>query len=137
MHPPQRWHCAPSGSARTGPDTGSARPGRRPGGARLFAGQGFSRAMLELGLKVLVSYLLGCLTAALILGRLAGGAAIRTAASGNAGGTNALRTQGRWCAARVMFIDVLKGLLPPLVLPSLVWPGIPLDPEVSRTWLTL
>jgi glycerol-3-phosphate acyltransferase PlsY len=93
--------------------------------------------MLELGLKVLVSYLLGSLNGALIVGRLAGGIDIRTLGSGNAGGTNALRTQGRWFAARVMLIDVLKGLLPPLVLPAVALPGIPLDPEVSRTWLTL
>lgn len=93
--------------------------------------------MLELGLKVLVSYLLGSLNGALIVGRLAGGIDIRTLGSGNAGGTNALRTQGRWFAARVMLIDVLKGLLPPLVLPALALPGVALDPEVSRTWLTL
>ncbi len=93
--------------------------------------------MLELGLKVLLSYLIGALNGALIVGKLAGGVDIRTLGSGNAGGTNALRTQGKWFALRVMVIDVGKGYLPPWLLPSLILPGVPLDPEVSRIWLTL
>jgi glycerol-3-phosphate acyltransferase PlsY len=93
--------------------------------------------MLELGLKVLLSYLVGSLTGALIVGKLAGGIDIRTQGSGNAGGTNALRTQGKWFALRVILIDIGKGFLPPWLLPALVLPGVPLDPEVSRTWLML
>ena len=93
--------------------------------------------MLELGLKVLLSYLVGALNGALIVGRFAGGVDIRTLGSGNAGGTNALRTRGWWFALRVMTIDVGKGFLPPWLLPTLVLPGVPLDPDVSRTWLTL
>lgn len=93
--------------------------------------------MLELGLKVLLSYLAGALNGALIVGKLAGGIDIRTQGSGNAGGTNALRTQGKWFAFRVMVIDVGKGYLPPWLLPALALPGVPLDPELSRTWLTL
>lgn len=93
--------------------------------------------MLELGLKVLLSYLAGALNGALIVGKLAGGIDIRTQGSGNAGGTNALRTQGKWFAFRVMVIDVGKGYVPPWLLPALTLPGVPLDPEVSRTWLAL
>lgn len=93
--------------------------------------------MLELGLKVLISYLAGALNGALIVGKFAGGVDIRTLGSGNAGGTNALRTQGAWFALRVMVIDVGKGFLPPWLLPALALPGVALDPEVSRTWLTL
>ena len=93
--------------------------------------------MLELGLKVLLSYLVGSLTGALIVGKLAGGIDIRTQGSGNAGGTNALRTQGKWFALRVILIDIGKGFLPPWLLPALVLPGVPLDPELSRTWLML
>ncbi len=93
--------------------------------------------MLELGLKVLISYLAGALNGALIVGKLAGGIDIRTLGSGNAGGTNALRTQGKWFAFRVMVIDVGKGYLPPWLLPALALPGVPLDPEVSRTLLAL
>ena len=93
--------------------------------------------MLELGLKVLLSYLVGSLTGALIVGKLAGGIDIRTQGSGNAGGTNALRTQGKWFALRVILIDIGKGFLPPWLFPVLVLPGVPLDPELSRTWLML
>lgn len=93
--------------------------------------------MLELGLKVLISYLVGSLTGALIVGKLAGGIDIRKQGSGNAGGTNALRTQGKWFALRVILIDIGKGILPPLLLPTLALPGVPLDPELSRTWLML
>jgi glycerol-3-phosphate acyltransferase PlsY len=93
--------------------------------------------MLELGLKVLLGYLAGALNGALIVGRLAGGIDIRTLGSGNAGGTNALRTQGKWFAFRVMVIDVGKGYLPPWLLPALALPGVPLDPEISRAWLAL
>jgi glycerol-3-phosphate acyltransferase PlsY len=93
--------------------------------------------MLELGLKVLLSYLAGALNGALIVGKLAGGVDIRKLGSGNAGGTNALRTQGKWFAFKVMVIDVGKGYLPPWLLPALVLPGVPLDPEIPRSALAL
>jgi len=93
--------------------------------------------MLELGLKVLLSYLAGSLNGSLIVGKLVGGVDIRTLGSGNAGGTNALRTQGKWFALRAVLIDIGKGYIPPWILPALALPGVPLDPEVSRTWLTL
>lgn len=92
--------------------------------------------MLELGLKVLLSYLLGSLNGALLLGR-ASGIDVRRVGSGNPGGTNALRAGGARFAAQVMLIDIGKGFLPPWLLPGLVLPGIALDPELSRTWLAL
>ena len=92
--------------------------------------------MLELGIKVLISYLLGSLNGSLILGKFKG-VDIRASGSGNAGGTNALRTQGVVFAFFVMVIDVGKGWLPVALLPSMALPGVPIDPEVSRTWLSL
>ena len=50
--------------------------------------------MFDFALKVLIAYLLGSLLGSLIIGKLRGGVDIRTLGSGNAGGTNALRTQG-------------------------------------------
>jgi len=91
--------------------------------------------MLELGLKVLLSYLAGSLNGSLIVGKLVGGVDIRTLGSGNAGGTNALRTQGKWFALRAVLIDIGKGYLPPWLFPPLVLPRVPLDPEISRIWL--
>lgn len=92
--------------------------------------------MLELGLKVLVSYLLGSVNGSLLLGRLRG-IDIRSVGSGNPGGTNALRTQGKLFALGVMIIDIGKGFLAPWWLPALSLPGVPLDPAVSREWLLL
>jgi glycerol-3-phosphate acyltransferase PlsY len=92
--------------------------------------------MLELGIKVLISYLLGSLNGSLMIGRFYG-IDIRAVGSGNAGGTNALRTQGKWFASLVMIVDIGKGYIPAHFLPAMALPGIPLDPEVSRTWLML
>jgi len=92
--------------------------------------------VLELGLKVFIAYLAGSLNGALLVGWLNGGVDIRKVGSGNAGGTNALRTQGKLFAALVLLVDIGKGVLPVLFLPGLDLPGVGLDPEVSREWLT-
>lgn len=92
--------------------------------------------MLELGVKLLISYLLGSLNGALLIGKVKG-VDIRSVGSGNAGGTNALRTQGPVFAFFVMVIDVGKGWLPAALLPGLALPGIAVDSDLSRTWLTL
>ena len=57
--------------------------------------------------------------------------------SGNAGGTNALRTQGIVFAIGVVIIDVGKGVIGAGVVPGLNLPFIAIDPNISRTWLTL
>jgi glycerol-3-phosphate acyltransferase PlsY len=93
--------------------------------------------MLELGVKFLISYFIGSLMGAMIMGKLKGGVDIRTMGSGNAGGTNALRTQGVWFALGVVIIDVGKGVVGAGVIPGLDLPFAPLDPAVSREWLTL
>jgi len=92
--------------------------------------------MLELGLKVLISYLLGSVNGSLLLGRLRG-VDIRSMGSGNAGGTNALRTQGKAFALLVMLIDVGKGWLAAGWLPYADLPGVAADPLVGREWLAL
>ncbi|MBK6434900.1 MAG: glycerol-3-phosphate acyltransferase [Rhodanobacteraceae bacterium] len=58
--------------------------------------------------KLLAAYLIGSVSGSLLLGRLRG-VDIRTLGSGNAGGTNALRTQGLKFALGVVLIDVGKG----------------------------
>ncbi|MGI9238132.1 MAG: glycerol-3-phosphate 1-O-acyltransferase PlsY [Woeseiaceae bacterium] len=93
--------------------------------------------MLELGVKFLLSYFIGSLMGAIIVGQLRGGVDIRTMGSGNAGGTNALRTQGLLFAVFVVIIDIGKGVIGAGVVPDLAIPFVPQDPEVSRTWLTL
>ena len=66
--------------------------------------------MTELILKGVLSYLLGAVVASLVLGRLRG-VDIRTLGSGNAGATNALRTQGKAIGLTVLVIDLAKGWL--------------------------
>jgi acyl phosphate:glycerol-3-phosphate acyltransferase len=63
-----------------------------------------------LALLIVLSYLLGSASGSLLLGRLRG-VDIRTLGSGNAGGTNALRTQGLKFALGVAAIDIGKGAL--------------------------
>lgn len=59
---------------------------------------------------LVAAYLLGSLSGSLLLGRLRG-VDIRQQGSGNAGGTNALRTQGWRFALGTVLVDVGKGAL--------------------------
>ncbi len=61
-------------------------------------------------LALSLAYLLGSLSGSLLVGR-AVGIDIRTRGSGNAGGTNALRTLGWKFALAVVLIDIGKGAL--------------------------
>jgi len=65
--------------------------------------------MTELLIKGGLSYLLGSIIGSLLAAYLTGAADIRALGSGNAGATNALRTQGRQFAFWVLLIDVSKG----------------------------
>jgi acyl phosphate:glycerol-3-phosphate acyltransferase len=91
--------------------------------------------MLELGVKLLIAYLLGTLLGSLLLGRLRG-VDIRSMGSGNAGATNALRTQGKLFGFLVLLVDIAKGLFAVWWLPSAVLPGVGVDPDLPRDWLT-
>ncbi|HYM35992.1 MAG TPA: glycerol-3-phosphate 1-O-acyltransferase PlsY [Steroidobacteraceae bacterium] len=89
--------------------------------------------MLDLVFKTIAAYLIGSLVGSLIIGKLRGGVDIRKLGSGNAGGTNALRTQGVWFALGVMVIDVGKGWFAADILPSL-----PFAVEPSKSeWLPI
>ena len=92
--------------------------------------------MLELGLKLLIAYLLGTLLGSLILGRLRG-VDIRSMGSGNAGATNALRTQGKLFALLVLVVDIAKGVIAVWWLPTAALPAVGIDPGLPREWLTL
>ena len=82
--------------------------------------------MLDFILKTVLAYLLGSLLGSLIVGKFKG-VDIRTQGSGNAGGTNALRTQGWRFAVGVMIIDIGKGWVAVSVLPALMLPGMATD----------
>lgn len=86
-------------------------------------------------LCVLAAYLLGSVNGALLIGRFKG-VDIREAGSGNAGGTNALRTQGPLFALGVVVIDVLKGWLAAGWIPGLLPADGPLAAGPSAmAWL--
>lgn len=93
--------------------------------------------MLELGLKFLICYFIGSIMGSMVIGVMRGGVDIRTMGSGNAGGTNALRTQGVVFALGVIIIDIGKGALATAVVPGLDLPFVGFDPELSRAGLTM
>lgn len=66
--------------------------------------------MINTLINILISYLIGSVSGSLILGKIKG-VDIRQSGSGNAGGTNAFRTQGFLFALAVVLIDVLKGFI--------------------------
>jgi acyl phosphate:glycerol-3-phosphate acyltransferase len=92
--------------------------------------------MLELGVKILLAYLVGTLLGSLILGRLRG-VDIRSMGSGNAGATNALRTQGKLFGFLVLLVDIAKGVFTVWWLPAAALPAIGIDPDLPREWLTV
>ena len=65
---------------------------------------------LETILRIIISYLIGSISGSMIMGKLRD-VDIRTMGSGNAGGTNAFRTQGAIFALSVVVIDIAKGYL--------------------------
>ena len=74
--------------------------------------------MTALIIKVLLSYLLGSVSGSLLLGKIRK-VDIRGQGSGNAGGTNAFRTQGLVFALGVVVIDVGKGVIAAGLIPQL------------------
>src|SRR5210317_352224 len=74
--------------------------------------------MAALILKVILAYLLGSVSGSLLVGKLKK-VDIRRQGSGNAGGTNAFRTQGLVFALGVVVIDVGKGFLAAWWIPAL------------------
>ncbi len=72
--------------------------------------------MIGLLIKVILSYLLGSVSGSMVIGSLRH-VDIREKGSGNAGGTNAFRTQGFKFALFVVLIDIGKGFLAAWLFP--------------------
>ncbi|MDT8310800.1 MAG: glycerol-3-phosphate 1-O-acyltransferase PlsY [Methylophaga sp.] len=64
---------------------------------------------------LLGAYLIGSLSSAVVLCKVAGLPDPRTQGSGNPGATNVLRIGGKKLAATVLIIDVLKGVIPVVI----------------------
>jgi acyl phosphate:glycerol-3-phosphate acyltransferase len=90
--------------------------------------------VIDLVVNILLSYLLGSVVGSLLLGQLRGGVDIRKLASGNAGATNALRTQGKAFAFGVLCIDILKGWVATRVLAPLTLLGDGARVDGSVAW---
>ena len=84
--------------------------------------------MIELLVKGGLAYLLGSIVGSLAIARLTGGVDIRTLGSGNAGASNALRTQGRKVALAVLLIDLSKGWIATAVIASWLMPAALIAP---------
>jgi glycerol-3-phosphate acyltransferase PlsY len=93
--------------------------------------------MFELAIKFLLSYLLGSVSGALTVGKLKNNTDIRKIGSGNAGATNALRTQGFFFALAVVIIDIGKGIIAPLYVS--IWDAVYFsqEPQIDQQMLTL
>ena len=71
---------------------------------------------LTLPILVLIgAYLIGSLSSAIILCKLAGLPDPRSEGSGNPGATNVLRIGGKKLAATVLILDVVKGVIPVVI----------------------
>jgi glycerol-3-phosphate acyltransferase PlsY len=91
--------------------------------------------MIELILKGGLSYLLGSIVGSLAVARLTGGVDIRTLGSGNAGATNALRTQGKKVAFAVLLIDLAKGWIATAMVATWAMPaGITAASAALAAW---
>jgi glycerol-3-phosphate acyltransferase PlsY len=91
--------------------------------------------MIELILKGGLSYLLGSIVGSLAVARLTGGVDIRTLGSGNAGATNALRTQGKKVALAVLLIDLAKGWIATAMVATWAMPaGITAASAALAAW---
>lgn len=88
--------------------------------------------MTVLLIKALLAYLLGSVSGSMVMGAVRH-VDIRKSGSGNAGGTNAFRTQGLWFALVVVIIDIGKGALAAGLIPALDLAalGEPAAPDVQ------
>lgn len=79
---------------------------------------------MEFFAVVVLAYLIGAIPSGVVLTRMAGIADIRRQGSGNVGATNVYRVAGKRLGVLTLMFDVLKGVVPLLVLRYLVENGI-------------
>ena len=79
--------------------------------------------MLEAGLIIIISYLIGSIPTAVIAGKLLKSIDIRDHGSGNAGATNVFRILGWKAGLVVLLIDMFKGFAPVFWLAPYLYGG--------------
>ncbi|PLX90373.1 MAG: acyl-phosphate glycerol 3-phosphate acyltransferase [Desulfuromonas sp.] len=72
--------------------------------------------MMELAVILGVAYLVGAIPSGMVLTRLSGAGDVRKAGSGNIGATNVYRVAGKRLGILTLLADMLKGLVPLLVV---------------------
>lgn len=74
---------------------------------------------------VVSGYLIGSIPTAYIFGKLMKGIDIRTQGSGNVGATNAFRVLGKGPGIAVLLLDIIKGVVPVVVVAGYLAPDVP------------
>jgi glycerol-3-phosphate acyltransferase PlsY len=77
---------------------------------------------------MILAYAVGSIPTGLWIGKALRGIDIREHGSGNTGATNAARVLGKKIGATILFLDILKGFAPVIVLPTLF--GMNSDPAL-------
>ena len=88
--------------------------------------------MFSLLLIVLLSYLIGSFPTSIVMGRMMRRIDIREHGSKNAGGTNAFRVLGWHAGLFVILVDILKGVLPVLLLSKIRVDGLAMSHELVQ-----
>ena len=87
--------------------------------------------MNNLGIVLVLSYLVGSIPTSIIASKLIKGFDIRHHGSGNAGGTNVWRVLGWKIGLAVILFDILKGIVASYYIPKIFWD--PVLPFQNRT----
>lgn len=75
---------------------------------------------MRLVIALILAYFAGSIPTALLVGRAAMGIDLREHGSRNLGATNAFRVLGRKFGTLVLFVDIIKGLAPVVLLPAML-----------------
>jgi glycerol-3-phosphate acyltransferase PlsY len=83
--------------------------------------------MFNLGIIIILSYLVGSIPTSIIVSKLSKGIDIRNYGSGNAGGTNVMRILGWKHGVFVILLDAMKGVLAVIVVARLFQGTVPFE----------
>lgn len=94
--------------------------------------------MINLGIVILLSYIVGSIPTSIMLSKWFHGFDIRTRGSGNAGGTNVFRVLGWKAGLFVTLMDALKGVVATVIIARLFWdPNLPFENRTPFDDLTV
>ena len=80
--------------------------------------------IIDIVLVAVLSYLFGSIPTAYLFGKALKGIDIRQHGSGNVGATNAFRVLGKKVGATVLFLDIVKGIVPVVFISSCFLPDV-------------